>query len=72
MSYHPNRKSYHNKLSQFNQRTITLNKRNNIILIKEMRSKKNRLNPTPNIKSIRIFKKINVEYISHVFHKAYT
>jgi len=62
MPYHPNRKSYHNKLNQFNQRTIiTLNKRKKIILSREMRSKKNMSNPTPNMQSIRTLKKINVE-----------
>jgi len=62
MPYHPNRKGYHNRLNQFNQRTtITLNKRKKIILIREMRSKKNFPNPTPNMQSIKTFKKINVE-----------
>jgi len=56
--YHAYRKSYHNKLNQFNQRTtIPLNKRKKIILIGEMRSKKNLPNPTPNMQSIRRFKK---------------
>jgi len=57
-SYHSNRKSYHNKLNQFNQRTIiTINKRKKIILIREMRSKKNLSNLTPNMQSIITFKK---------------
>ena len=42
----------------FNQRnTITLNKREKIILIREMRNRKNLSNPTPNTQSIRTFKK---------------
>jgi len=66
--YHPNRKSIHNKLNQFNQKTIiTLNKRKKIILIREMRSKKNMSNPTPNMQNIRTLK-----MISRAFYKAYT
>ena len=53
MSYHSNKKSYHNKLNQFNQRTnITLNKRKKIILIRKMRNKKNLSNPTPNMQAL--------------------
>ena len=36
---------------------ITLNKRKKIILFREMKSRKNLLNPTPNTQSIRAFKK---------------
>jgi len=62
MPYHPNRKNYYNKFNQINQRTsITLNKRKETIHIREMRSKENLLNPTPNMHSIRTLKKINGE-----------
>jgi len=56
--YHPNRKGNHNKFNQINQKTIiALNKRNEIINIREMNIKKNLPNPNPNMQCIKTFKK---------------
>ena len=56
--YHPNREGNYNKFNQINQwTTMTLNKRKEIIHIREMRIKKKISTTTPNMQNIRIFKK---------------